>query len=83
MLYRLFRQRGLTDIVVDPRTIANTSYQIARNAGHLDKAGEMAVAAGVVTADELARWRRGLEQVEAEGAFFSSLSLFLVAGRKA
>ncbi len=36
-----------------------------------------------VTADELARWRTGLEQADAAGVFFGSESLTLAAGRKA
>ena len=41
-----------------------------------------AVAAGVLTPDELRRWHESLERTAADG-FFASFSMVLVAGRKA
>jgi hypothetical protein len=39
-------------------------------------------AAGAVTADEVARWRAGLEAASAAGQVFGSVTLMLASGRK-
>jgi hypothetical protein len=81
-LYRLFKQQVLAEVAVEARTFVNTSYQVARTAGHFDRAGAMAVAAGALTADELAALREEWERADAAGTFFGTVSLLLVAGRK-
>ncbi|MFN8487407.1 MAG: methyltransferase domain-containing protein [Caldilineaceae bacterium] len=81
-LYRLFKQQQLAEITVEMHPGFSTSYAFGRQYVSLDAAEKNALAAGVITADELARWHAALEQAEAANAFFSSVSMMLVAGRK-
>jgi hypothetical protein len=48
----------------------------------LDETEQEALAADIITSDELQRWRDSLECAEAEGVFFGTVSMVLVAGRK-
>jgi hypothetical protein len=48
----------------------------------LDKKEAEALAAKVITEDELQRWRDSLERAEAGGFFFSYGCMILAAGRK-
>jgi ubiquinone/menaquinone biosynthesis C-methylase UbiE len=79
-LYRLFRQRGLSDIAVEGFCLPALSHPMARQIAQLDEAEAEALSAGVVSSEELDIWRAGLEQADADGVFFSSGSLVLVAG---
>jgi ubiquinone/menaquinone biosynthesis C-methylase UbiE len=80
-LFRLFRQKGLSDLVVEGFCLAFLSHPLFRQLAQLDQAEADALSAGVVSSDELATWRSGLERAEADGAFFASCNLILVAGR--
>lgn len=53
-----------------------------RQAMQMEDGESKALAAGVVSEAELQCWRDSLEQAEAEGRFFCSLMMTLVAGRK-
>jgi ubiquinone/menaquinone biosynthesis C-methylase UbiE len=79
-LYRLFKRQNLADISVEIFPVFLTDYAVARQVVALDKVEALALEAGAVTAEELRRWRAGLEQAEADGCFFGSLSVVLVAG---
>jgi SAM-dependent methyltransferase len=59
-----------------------TDYRDIRYGALLDEVERDALAAGVVTGDELESWRMSLEQADAEGVFFCSVSQVLVAGQK-
>jgi hypothetical protein len=48
----------------------------------LDRVEQEALASGIVTNDELDRWRFSLEQAEASGVCFGSGTLVMAAGRK-
>jgi hypothetical protein len=56
------------------------SHPLFRRLAQLDQTEEEALSAGVVSPEELAAWRVGLERAEAERAFFASCNLILVAG---
>ena len=79
-LYRLFRQQGLGGIVVEGFCLPVLSYPLARQIAVLDEAEAEALSAGVVSSEELAIWRAALERADADGAFFSSGSVVVVAG---
>lgn len=49
----------------------------------LDDTEDRALAQGVITTDELGRWRASLEQSSAEGTFFANCVVVLIAGQKA
>jgi ubiquinone/menaquinone biosynthesis C-methylase UbiE len=81
-LYRLFREAGLRDVTVEPRAMASLDLGFARVAGSTDKLATQALAAGVVTAEELGRFNAALEQAAANGTFFCSWTMMLAAGTK-
>jgi SAM-dependent methyltransferase len=81
-LYRLFRLQQLKDVSVEMCPIHSTDYGFVRQGAMLDEEELDALAAGVVTADELGRWHMDLEQADAEGVFYASVDQVLVAGQK-
>jgi ubiquinone/menaquinone biosynthesis C-methylase UbiE len=81
-LYRLFRQRGLEGLEIRTITVPLTNLPLARRFLVLDDTENQAIAKGVLTSDELQRWRTSLERSHAEGAFFANCVGIIVAGRK-
>jgi SAM-dependent methyltransferase len=81
-LYRLFKQQRLQDVSIEMCPISVTDYGVARRAALLDEVERDALAAGIVTANELQRWHRSLEQADAQGMYFSSVNQVMVSGRK-
>jgi ubiquinone/menaquinone biosynthesis C-methylase UbiE len=81
-LYRLFRRAGLEEIAVEAIAIPFTDYALCRQANFLERVEQEALSGGIVSADELARWRASLEKAAGEGVFFASGSGAIVAGRK-
>jgi len=82
-LYSLFKRQQFLEITVEIRPIYVTDYTLGRYASHLDVLEADALAADVITEEELHRWRQSLEQAQAEGAFFLHVTTVLVAGRNA
>src|SRR5436309_3207626 len=81
-LYSMFTQQQLREISVSLVTLFLTQYAVARNLFLLDCREREAVVAGLVTEDDLQRWRASLEQAEADGVFFGSMCGVMVAGRR-
>ena len=81
-LCRLFRRGNLVDIAIEVIPVFITSYTTARDLFRLDWSEKEALAAGIVTGQDLERWHVSLERADAEGVFFASVSLVLVGGRK-
>jgi SAM-dependent methyltransferase len=81
-LHRLFRQRGLGGLEIRIITVPLTNLPIARRILVLDDTEDHAVAEGVLTTDELQRWRAALEQSSAAGEFFANCVGVMIAGRK-
>lgn len=80
-LYRLFRQAGLTDIHVEMAPTFSTDYAGLRQTVLLGETEQAALAAGLITPDELAAWHGSLEQADAGDAFFGFFNQVIVAGR--
>jgi SAM-dependent methyltransferase len=80
-LYGLFRRQQFTDITVELHPLSMTDYSVGRYACHLEVLEADALAAQVITEQELQRWRQRLERAQAEGAFYSHILGVLVAGR--
>jgi ubiquinone/menaquinone biosynthesis C-methylase UbiE len=80
-LYGFFTRQQFTEITVELRPIYLTNYALVRYASHLDVLEADALAADVITEEELHRWRQSLEQAQAEGAFYGHVTGVLVAGR--
>jgi hypothetical protein len=55
---------------------------LARQILLLDDAEREALAAGIVTTNELQRWHTSLEQADLQGLYFGTGNTILVAGRK-
>ncbi len=81
-LYGLFRRQQFTDIAVELRPIYLRDYAMGRYSCHLEVLEADALAAHVITEQELHRWRQSLERAQADGAFYSHVMGVLVAGRK-
>ena len=80
-LFGLFRRQPFTEIAIELRPVYITDYALGRYAVGLDEVEAGALAAGVITEEELHRWRESLEQVQAEGGFYGHIIVVLVAGR--
>lgn len=82
-LFRLFKQQKLLDISIEMISVPFTDYGMARDLARLDKDEHEALAAGIITNEELERWRSNLAKADEDGVFFCSVSGVLAAGRKA
>jgi SAM-dependent methyltransferase len=81
-LLGMFKRRGLADIVVEPGSTYFDDLSVARFIASFDEFEREAVAQGIITSEELARWQASLEKAAASGDFFMSLTGMMVAGRK-
>jgi ubiquinone/menaquinone biosynthesis C-methylase UbiE len=81
-LWRLFKHCELANIAVEIVSVPFTNYRMARQLTLLDETEATALKNGAITNDELQRWQSDLEQADAEGTFFCSLSGIVAAGQK-
>jgi ubiquinone/menaquinone biosynthesis C-methylase UbiE len=81
-LYGLLKRQGLQEIGVEMIPLFTTCYAIARQIANLDQVEQEAVARAILSEAACRQWRLNLEKSAAEGTFFASLSMVLVAGRK-
>jgi ubiquinone/menaquinone biosynthesis C-methylase UbiE len=81
-LYSHFRQFGLADVEVETQASAVFDLESAAWLWKLDALQEEAIQAGIVTEDEVRRFRSSLKQSAAAGTFFSSFGMITVIGRK-
>jgi ubiquinone/menaquinone biosynthesis C-methylase UbiE len=82
-LYRLLRQQGLADIKIEVHPNWSTNYAFVRQVTLQPEVEREALAAGIVTEEEVTRLRRDFEQADAAGMFFACANQVLVVGRKA
>jgi ubiquinone/menaquinone biosynthesis C-methylase UbiE len=78
-LYRLFHQQKLEDISIEICPIFLTDCIIGRQSAVLDEVENKALSAGIITNEELKRWRTSLNT---NGLFFGHLNQVIVAARK-
>ena len=81
-LYRLFKETKLTDVEAYAETVCVTEWPIAAMIWGLDAITRKAVAEGIVPAADMARWISDLDERSRAGKFFSSITGFVVRGRK-
>lgn len=81
-LFGLFRQQSLADIAVECFPIYITDYVLGRYMAAVDKTEKEAIAAGVVTKEELAEMHEKLWRADKEGTFFGYVVVIMAAGRK-
>lgn len=80
-LYGLFKRQQLSEITVELYPLFLTSYVQFRYAAVMERIERDALAAGLLTEEELQRWRQHLEKAETSGTFFAQMLGVLVAGR--
>jgi ubiquinone/menaquinone biosynthesis C-methylase UbiE len=81
-VYRLFKRQGLVEIVLEMRPDYTMHYTLMKQTLQLEECESRMLRAGLVNVEELQRWQRSLAQAEAEGVFFCSLTMTLIAGHK-
>ena len=81
-LPRLFRHAGLVDVTVEPITVVDTDFAAFQAQYDLSRIAQRAAAAGAVSPQEAADWIEDLGRLAAEGSFFTSMTNFIVSGRK-
>ena len=81
-LFRLFQQQQLRDISIEMIPVYITDYPMIRQACRLDLVERVALECGAITEQELRRWHSSVETAAADGVFFASASMVLIAGRK-
>jgi hypothetical protein len=81
-LYRWFQQAGLADVSAEVIPVSVHDSGLARYFAGLEKAEQEAIAARLLSEDEVRRFRADLEQADRTESFFGSVSLVLVSGRK-
>ena len=82
-LPRLFTQAGLLDVRVEPVTVIDTDFGAFDAQYDLTRIVRRAEAAGAVTREEGTEWLAHLDAVVSAGSFFTSMTNFIVSGRKA
>jgi SAM-dependent methyltransferase len=79
----LFREVGLVRVAVVPLTEVRTDYEAVEAASHYEGGIRVAREVGALTADEADRLVSAMRAAAGAGRFFSAMTYFLTAGRKA
>ena len=75
-LYHLFRRQRLADVQINLYPVYLLELAQVRELTVLDETERL------LSTTELERWHASLAEIEAEGGFFCSATLVMVAGRK-
>jgi ubiquinone/menaquinone biosynthesis C-methylase UbiE len=81
-LYRLFKQNGFENIGIEILPHFTADYQLFRQMASINETELAAIDAGLLTPDEIDRWRRDLERFANQGTFFACVNLILLSGTK-
>jgi ubiquinone/menaquinone biosynthesis C-methylase UbiE len=82
-LFGLFKRSPLVDVEVYAETVCVTEWPIASMIWGLEIFARKAAASGVISMTEALGWISDLEKRHQHGQFFSSITGFVVRGRKA
>lgn len=82
-LYGMMKGAGFAEVSVDVVPLQVTDYGLWRLLSRLETAGELAVRAGWMTADEVARLDAGWRAQGDAGTFFALTNMVMVTGIKA
>jgi len=82
-IYHLFKRQGVAHVRVAVYPVYAADLAQVRLLTVLDEVERKAIDLGVVTQAELRRWHASLQALEAEGGVFCTVTLTMVAGRKA
>ena len=81
-LLQLFKEAGLNAIQVELHALSITEHRLARFITRLDEVEAEAEHCGLVTAEELRRWRAELAALDRRGIFFGTTTLVTLAGQR-
>jgi len=81
-LYGLFKRTTLADVEAYAETVCVTEWPIASMIWGLEVFARKAAAENVISNDEILAWLKDLETRSHNGQFFSSITGFVVRGRK-
>ena len=81
-LRRMFTTRGFTGLTIDVQPVILADVAAARQMMRLNAITREALATGVIDAGEAQRWEASLSRASESGAFFASVNMVLVSGRK-
>lgn len=81
-LHRMFKDAALADVETYAETVCVTDWPVAAMIFGLDAITRKAVAEGAIPAADMEQWIKDLEQKHRDGRFFSSITGFIVRGRK-
>lgn len=81
-LYGMAKRAGLVEVTPEVLPLCVTDYELWRLLSRMDMAGEVAVNAGVMTADEVRRLDESWRALGEAGTFFALTTLVLVSGRR-
>jgi len=81
-LPRLFAQAGVAGIAVEAVTVVDTDFAAFNAQYDLTRVVRRAEEAGAVTFEEAAQWLAELDAVVKAGSFFTSMTNFIVSGRR-
>ena len=81
-LPRLLEEAGLADTTIESVTVIDRDYAAFNQQYDLKRVVQRATAAGAVSAGEGEAWLSEIDRLAAQGSFFSSVTSFLVGGRK-
>ena len=82
-LYRLFQGAGLIDVQLEVIPIAVFDSHLMRYLAGFDEAEREALATGLLSDDQIRRFRADLEHADRTESFFGGANMMLAAGRKA
>src|SRR5579872_162184 len=81
-LYALFRDCGLGDVAIEPRTSILFDFASANLPCQFEVSVERAVTKGSITAERGAEWLRDLRERDRTGRFFVAITSFIASGTK-
>jgi ubiquinone/menaquinone biosynthesis C-methylase UbiE len=81
-IYTACTEAGLVDISVEPKALIITDLTIARKLFDLDTTFSLAVQRGIVSQKAVTQWEEDLISVDRKKQMFSSVTFFLVTGKK-
>ncbi|CAA9589965.1 MAG: hypothetical protein AVDCRST_MAG88-4696 [uncultured Thermomicrobiales bacterium] len=81
-LFALYRERGLTEVGVEPMTEVATDYAAINGVMGFDRGMRTTAEHGVVTRAEAERWIAYVEEAARAGHFFYAMTFFITTGRK-
>jgi len=81
-LFRFFRELGFSDIKIKIFPLFTSDLDVFSQLVRREVIEDHALAASVISKDELVIWRDQLQQAADENRFFSSMNVILVSGEK-